>query len=195
MLQRIHPAAAHHGQVALFHLPVAHRILHHGKRRTFLADDEQAGGLAIKAVRQLQEARLRALLAQQLDHAEAHPAAAMHGEPGRFIDHQQGFILEHHIELQAGGGGGAGCGHGGALGHAHRRYPHFIPGLQAIGLADAPAIDPHLAAAQDAIDVTARHTLAHGEQEIVDALPCRLAVNEDATHGRCRACLFGRIFA
>ena len=48
-------------------------------RRLAAHQQQQAGGLAVEAVHQLQELRLRPGPAQLLDDAEAHAAAAVHG--------------------------------------------------------------------------------------------------------------------
>jgi hypothetical protein len=46
---------------------------------------------------QLEERRLRALHAQLLDDAEAHPAAAMHRQTGRLVEDQQRLVLEDDV--------------------------------------------------------------------------------------------------
>jgi len=47
----------------------------------------------------------------------------------------------------------------------------------------APAIHPHLAAAQDPVDVAFRHAFQHPEQEIVDALARAGLVHRDPRRG------------
>jgi len=66
-----------------------------------------------------------------------------------------------------------------ALGHAHRRNPHPVPRLQAIGRIDAAAVDPHLAGAQDPVDMAARNPLADPHQEVVDPLAFALCSDLD----------------
>jgi hypothetical protein len=82
-----------------------------GERRAFLRDDQQAGGLAVEAVGEFEHAQLRALHAQLLDHAVAHPAAAMNRLAGRLVDDEQRVILIHHRQRLA---RRRGCGVGSA---------------------------------------------------------------------------------
>jgi len=66
-----------------------------------------------------------------------------------------------------------------APGEAHRRNPHAIPRLQAVGRIDAAAVDPHFAAAQDAVDMTARHPLTDAKQKVIHALAFARAIDLD----------------
>src|SRR6185503_10892428 len=131
----------------------------------FLRQYEQPGSIAIQAVRQLEHLRFRTRSTQRLDHPEAHAAAAVDRDAGRFVDHEQGGVFEGDREA-AGLGGRSGD----RSGNPHRRQPDLVAEPQAIVRLDAPAVDPDLAAAQDTIDVTLRHAFQPAQQEIVDAL-------------------------
>jgi hypothetical protein len=53
-----------------------------------------------------EKTRLWPLPAQRLDDPEAFAAAAMHGDAGRLVDHQQALVFEDHrqVHLQLGAG-------------------------------------------------------------------------------------------
>src|SRR5690606_375664 len=51
-----------------------------------------------------------------------------------------------------------------------RRDAHLVAGAHPVLGLDAPAVDPHLAGAQQPVDVGAGHALEVPHQEIVDAL-------------------------
>jgi hypothetical protein len=120
-------------------------------------------------MRQFEKTRLRPLPPQRLDDPEALAAATMHGDAGRLVDHQQALVLiddrQVHLEF--------GAGHHllFAAGDAQRRNAQQVAALQAIRDVRPAAIDPHLAAADDAVDVALGHPLAQLQQQVVEALP------------------------
>ena len=152
-LQPRGPRAGHQRGVGLASLAGAELLLKRGQRAALLGDEQQAGGLAVETVHQFQEPGLRPRTPQLLDHAEAHAAAAVHRHPGRLVDHQQVLILEHDGELARRRRRLVA-----ALGHAHRRQPQLVAGQPGVGRRPA-AVHPHLAAADDAVDMRLGHAL------------------------------------
>ena len=63
---------------------------------------------------------------------------------------------------------------GGPFGHPYWRYAQLVAGLDTVvGLGPSP-VDPHLAAAQDAINVALGHAFKQLDQIVVDTLPAGL---------------------
>ena len=69
-----------------------------------------------------------------------------------------------------------------ALGHAHRWNADAIACLHASRALHAAAIHPHLAAAQDAVDMALGHALQAGHEEIIEALAGLLLGHVDPAH-------------
>ena len=128
---------------------------------------------------QFEKARLRPCPAQLLDHTEADAAAAMHRDAGRLVQRQQLFVFVKDRELA----GRRRC-RTGAFGHPHGGHAHFVAERQSGIGAGPPAVDPHLAGADYAVDVGLRHALEQPQQEIVEPLPRTALVNIDTLH-RC----------
>ncbi len=130
-----------------------------------LGHHQQARGLAVEPMGQFEEFRQRPRPAQLLDHAEGHPAAAMHRDTGGLVDHDQRLILMGNFKFP--------CRNNGlrrTFGGADGRHAQAVADLQPI-LGRHPAlVHPHLAAAQDAVDMALGHTLGNAQQEVVDAL-------------------------
>jgi hypothetical protein len=59
---------------------------------------------------------------------------------------------------------------GGALGHANRRQAHHVAGVQARLGTGPPLVDPHLTAADDAVNVGLGNALEVAHQVVVEAL-------------------------
>src|SRR3954451_22783986 len=76
------------GGVDLLNLAFAQLPMEFDQRAALLAEDQQAGGVPVKAMGELQKFRLRAAGAQRLDDAVAHPAAAVDGDPGGLVHYQ-----------------------------------------------------------------------------------------------------------
>jgi hypothetical protein len=171
VLRRVHPAPADQHQVTLVGTGamLAEHVVQRCQRQPLLADQQDAGRLAIEAVCQFEKLRLRPLPAQGLDDAEADPAAAMHRDTVRLVDHKHGIVLVDHRQFDALFGDIV-DGTFRALGYPHRRQAQPIAGAQPVGRGDPPAVDPYLAAAQDAVEMALRHPLAVPDQEIVQAL-------------------------
>jgi hypothetical protein len=56
-------------------------------------------------------------------------------------------------------------------GDSDGRDPDLVPRLEAVFGLDPAAVDPHLAAAQDPIDVALRYPFEDAQQEVIYALP------------------------
>src|SRR5690606_24519773 len=121
-----------------------------------LADDQQTRGLPVETVRQLQELGLWPGAPQLLDDTETDAAAAVHGNTGRIVDDKDGIVLVNHGKITRRRRRPV-ASFRRTRRYAHRRYPDLIAQLQAIVRPNPAFIDPHLAAAQNAIDVTVRH--------------------------------------
>ena len=59
---------------------------------------QAAAGVAVEPMHQLQSLA-RPRRSQRLDHAEAHAAAAVHGDAGGLVDHQQMLVLKNDCSL------------------------------------------------------------------------------------------------
>lgn len=154
-----------------------------------LGDHQQAGGVAVQAVHQLQFLGVRAQLAQRLDHAEAQAAAAMHGDAGRLVHHDQRLVFVDDGRFQA---------LQQALGYRRRlvtfrqadgRYPHDVAGLDLVLRLDAPLVDPYFTLAQDAVHQGLGHALEGRDEEIVDALAGKLRRDFDQLNAGSRRVL------
>ncbi len=66
--------------------------------------------------------------------------------------------------------------------HAYRRQPDQVTGLEAPVRARTPAIHAHFALAEQPVDVRARDTLEHPQQEIVEPLACLAVTDLDMPH-------------
>jgi hypothetical protein len=111
----------------------------------FLADDEQARCLSIQAVSKFKKTGRRTRLAKLLDHTKAHSATAMHRHPGRFVDDDQGIVLEHRRKLTPWNWRVIQF-----LCHPYRRHTHLIADCQAPIMAAHPLFTT-LATAQNAV--------------------------------------------
>ncbi len=146
------------------------------KRGALLGNEQHARGIAVQAVHELEKARLRPRRAQLLDQAVVDAAAAVDGEPRRLVDGKQRLVLvedgQRDRACRPTPGGGRRRG-------AHRRNPQVVadgkPGVRP----DPLAIDPDLAAAQDAVDMALGHALEHAQEEIIDALPGAALVDRE----------------
>ena len=67
----------------------------------------------------------------------------------------------------------------GPLRGAHRRQPDLVPGRDPALGAGPPLVDPHLAAADDAVDMGLGHALEMAHQEIVQPLAGVLVVDQE----------------
>src|SRR5260221_9991885 len=155
--------AFHDGGVDLLDLALAQLPVHLDQRAALLANDQQARGIPIQPVRQLEYLGLRPGRPQRLDHPEAQSAAAVDGDAGRLVDDEECRVLVDHRKL----GGPRGLWGGG---NADPRQPHPVADLQPGIGADAAAVHPDPAAAPHAIDGALWHAPQPPQQEVIDAL-------------------------
>lgn len=90
----------------------------------------------------------------------------MHRNARRLVHDQQGIIFKNDAQLS---------GRGGSLALLLCRNPDgrdskLVAQFQPVCGVDPPTVDPHLAAAQDAVNMAARDAFAVTDQEIVNAL-------------------------
>ena len=135
-----------------------------------LGDHQQTGGIAIETMHQFDILGIGAQLAKHLDDPGAHAAAAMHGDPGGLVEHDQRLILVddrrlHPLQQPLRQGRRLI-----ALGQAQRWHAHLVSGLKPIVGLDPPLVHAHLSLTQDAIDQGLGRTLETGDKEIVDTL-------------------------
>src|SRR5215831_17538512 len=143
------PGPLREREIALRHPPLPQRRVEGDERRALLRQDEQPGGLAVEAVRELEESGARARRAQVLDDTEAHAAPAVDRHSGGLVDHEQRVVLEGDAET------GVATRRGGArhrCRHADRWNPNAVAGLEPVGGFNAAAVDPHLAAPEQPVD-------------------------------------------
>ena len=131
---------------------------------------------------ELEELRVRAGMAQPLDHAEGDSAAAVHGESGRLVERDQRLVLEQHrrnVERARRGRGAPAWAPRSGWGEsaASPRSASRVSGPT------RAAIDPHFAAAQNPVDVAFGHPFQHFLQEVVDPLAVAVLPNHEPVHG------------
>ena len=108
----------------------------------------------------------------------------MHGHASRLGDGQHVVVFVQNREFARRGGRSFLLG--GALGLTHGRQTHQIPRFHP-GVCRRPAfVHPHLAAADDAVNMGLGHAFELADQKVVQALPGRLFVHFDqAGRDRC----------
>jgi hypothetical protein len=139
--------------------------MHCDERGTFFGDDKNTRSLPVDPMDQLEQSCLGSGSPKLLDHPEAHPAAAVHRNACRLVDHQQCIVLEQDRELLA-------RDRRDRIGRCHpdRRDPDHIAKHKSAFGADTGAVDPDLAAADNPVDPTLRDALEQADQKIVESL-------------------------
>ena len=181
------PRARDQRLIIFIHSAVTQQLVQFKQSGARFGQQQTAGGIAVKAVGQLQVWRVRPQPAQRLDQAHAYPAAAMHGQPGRLIQHQKLFVLVQNAVMQpveAPGFDGRTELRRGAGTEAHWRNTHHITGLEAVVRVAAAFVQPYLALAYQAVNAGARHALEEAKQEIVEALTGVGVINRDMPNSR-----------
>ena len=97
-LPRIAPFAFHQRQVLFFYYPRPYLPVQFNKCRAAFGEEQNSGSFPVKAMNQLQEFPFRMLSTQLLYDAQAHAAAAMNRDPGRFVDYQKRLILKQYFK-------------------------------------------------------------------------------------------------
>ncbi len=120
---------------------------------------------------EFEEGLIRPLFSKLFNRPKGYAAAAMHGHAGWLVDGEQPFIL---IEGVCPEPAKPATALGGRRGYPNRRNSNLVTRFEPMGGTDPPAVHAHLTAAQDSVDVAARHAFQRFGQEIVDPLPlCR----------------------
>ncbi len=180
--QRIAPFAAHEHEVALVDLPVAQLRMKRSQRSALLRDQQHARRVAVETVDELEKRRVRARVAQPLDHPEGNAAAAVHGEPGRLVERDQRVVL---VEDRRNGERPRERPRPPRLrrGRPDRRNAQFIPAREPSVRPDATPIEPDLAAAQNPVNVAFRDAFQQFLQKIVDSLAVAVLSDYDPIYG------------
>jgi hypothetical protein len=171
------PDALDQCQVGLAGLALTELVLQPGQRGALLGQQQDAGRLPVQSVHQFEEFRLGTGLPQLFDHAETHPAAAMHRNPGRLVDDQQRLVLHHHHEIAR-----RYRGHSRGRRQTNRRHAYDIADAETEVGADATLVNADFATAQNPIHVTLRHPFANTQEKVVD--PLSLALLADLQRSR-----------
>ena len=145
---------------------LAHRARAEGRRQTrrrpgTARQQKRPAGVLVEAVHQARA--LARAEAQRIEHGvemARDAAAALHRETGRLVDHQQLIVaiedaaaqVARRLRIQR--RRGRACGSRGRL--AQRRHPNPLTGMQARAGANASAVDPDLAAAQQLLQAAVR---------------------------------------
>ena len=146
-----------------------------------LGQQQYPGGFAIEAVRKFQKRLLRAGGTCALDHAVRYPTAAVCRNARRFVQDKKMLILvqdagqhcrRHHPDI--------------GRGQAHRWNAQFVAGGKPIFGRGTTAVDAHLTAAHDAVDMALRNPLGQAQQEIIQSLARLLGPDDELAHGRRR---------
>jgi len=133
-----------------------------------LGEHQDAGGLLVEAVNQLQETRVTQ--AKLFDHADTLAGASVHGNSWRFVNDQEVAILEKKIGLKARiPDFPRGISR---TGDSQRRDSNTISTADSGGWAGAPAIDPDLPVADDAVYVALGNPLEFPQEEVIESLAC-----------------------
>ena len=164
--------AGEEGQIALVDGLIADQPVQVAQGTGSFGQEQAAGGVAVEPVDQFQ-LHAGAKLTHGLDQPEAETAAAVDRQPGGLVDGQQALVLEKDGRLQTPQQRGRGQTRLPRLRLPHGGDAHQVPIPQPVIRLDPPLVDPHLAAAQDAVDVTAWDALEPRQKEIVDPLTHR----------------------
>jgi hypothetical protein len=140
------------------------------QRSSSFGKKQYPGRFPVKAMDQFQKFPIRMLGTQLLDDAEAHAASTMHRNACGFVDDDQRFILEQNFERNELTPCQLLSNRRISFRHSHRRYTHSITGLEVVVSSHAPAVKPHLTAAQQLVDMAFRHIFKPLDQEIVNTL-------------------------
>ncbi|MCY1547629.1 hypothetical protein D9M68_836980 [compost metagenome] len=161
---------AHQRHITLVHSIAAQGLVQVTQHAALLGDHQQARGIAIEAMYQLQVLGIRAQLAKRLDHPITQAAAAMHGDAGWLVQHNQRLVFVDNRRLQALQQPLGQWFRLIALSQAQGRHANDIARLQLVLRLDAPFVHAHFAFTQNAVNQRLGHTLELGAKKIIDAL-------------------------
>ena len=151
------------------------------ERAALFGHQQNARRVAVQPVHQFQKFGLGPRAAKLLDHAKAHATAAVHRYAGGFVQRDQVVVFQQDGEFARRGRVVGLFGH--FVGNPHGRQAHHIAcGHTGVGLG-AALVDPHLAAADDAVHVGFRHPFKVTHQEVVQPLAGGVFVNCNSAGG------------
>lgn len=136
----------------------------------FFGNHQQAGGVTVQAMNQLQLLGIRTQLAKGFDHAECQAAATVNRNAAGLVDHDQLVIFEHNRGFKALQQALSQWHRLVALRHAHRRHTDDIARLQLVLGLDPALVHAHFAFTQDAVNQGLGHAFEPGQEKVVDAL-------------------------
>src|SRR5690554_656968 len=136
----------------------------------FFGQQQQAGGVTVEAVHQLQLFTLWPELPERLNDAELKAASTVHGNAGWFVDHQQLFVFVHNGGFQPFQQATAYRRWLVGRWQAKRRDTDDIAGLQPVLGFDTLLVGPYLAFAQDTVNQGFRCAFKVADEKVVDAL-------------------------
>ena len=167
-------------------------FVHSFERVAFLREQQRSGGALVQAVDQFDEWG-SLTVTEELDHTATDPATAVDSQVRRLVDCQQPFVLEQQFGVERRRYRLPQVTHDGFRG-SNGRHAHAVAGLQPVGRIHPTTVHPHLAAAQDTIDVALGNALEQAKKVIVDALVRRRFVNLLPSYGifawRSHLCLY-----
>ena len=88
------PVAFDQRQIGLAGLPLTELVLQVLQSAALFGHQQNATGVTVQPVHQLQQLGLRAGLAQLLNHPKTHARASMNRHPSRFVDGHQAVVLK-----------------------------------------------------------------------------------------------------
>jgi hypothetical protein len=121
---------------------------------------------------------------QQLDRAEADPAAAVTRDAGRLVDHEKLPVLGEDRRLDPRRLAGRRRARIALLGDPDRRNPDSVPGIEPVIGLRALAVHADLPRPKQSIDEAFRDPFQPSCQEVVDALAVAVFGNLDGLHAR-----------
>ncbi|MNN33539.1 hypothetical protein D3C81_1473010 [compost metagenome] len=169
-LDRGRPVAADQRHVALVDAITAQLLVQVAQHAALFRDHQQAGGITVETVHQLQLFGIGTQLTKGFDHAEVQATTAVNRNAGGLIDHDQGFVFEDNRSFQALQQTLRQRHRLVALRHANRRHAHDITGLQLVFGLDPTFVHTHFAFTQNAVNQGLGHAFEPGEKEIINTL-------------------------
>jgi len=153
---------------------------------------QRARGLTVESVNKFKKARLGPVPPQCLDHAQRDAAATVDCHPGGFVEHQKIVILvddggsrtPRRTRAAPPGIGRTRFAIRRGRRHADGRNPNPVARQKPSIRICATAIDPHLTASDQAVDMRFGDTATKPNQEIVESLAVVIFINGHHRGGR-----------
>ena len=181
------PFPLHQREITFLDLTFTHQSVQCSQRRGFTRDQQKAACVPVNAMDQF-ERLVRSRSAQAFDHAEAHPAAAMHCDAGGFIDDDEARIFVNDRPDERGNHRRRCMARRCRCAGPHRWNSHDVARLQpGLGFG-AFAVHAHLAFADHPEDVRLWNTFEIACKKVVQPLTGALLAGGQLLHfhERCR---------